>query len=664
MRYISVILLIIILLIAPFSNGVIAYADEITLEDELAGFDIDGVPFNFDDYPVDETDNEVYILTFIEYNYNDNCNINPISYFLYIYNPSCIVLSKDKKAQNWVHVATVYDENNQPMQFNGVRLTYVSSTDDELFYKYELSYVMPSAKWFYELKAELSDDLKRRYDFKNLILSNNNGDLIEFNKKAYISFKYTGYRDGLKPYDEAADIHCDVGEFVLLTESAFDTYYREPHGLGFYPELDSLYFSVDNDILNNFELFAYNVKLYRYYTAPILFLSDDYFNSRTIKNVNLCLMVDDWGGDDLNVRYVENEIGTLNTLGLCDEVYRVYNDEGYLQSALYNWTYNVFGSTYDGANIRTNCQLTGFGYGYKQNAENIEECYVSKYDLSRVYHNPLDYGQQFYLGDGVWSTSVQNWHEHYKYCLSHGDEYYNDYINTRRINPWLVGTEFVRSVEHLRSFIGDSYYHNEFFNIDDPFDFVIDNINFDNHVGSCSQSYDNGLGVYFGDDKPEIKLFNIFDNDNISSLYIDENEQSKIIDYSNTNIEYNRSTILMRLGFSDYYQNTKIHALEYYLDPGPISESTEDDVVLAYDMGIGGASVSCETIYMEPEITLYFKNDIDYISTTYEFDNYSFDTDIDWGIVVMPALSVLFLILLVLSVFGIISKIRHCKVKY
>lgn len=266
--------------------------DKTNVMDDLTSSTVNGQPFDVKDYPYDE-DSQAQIVNFVEYCYSYKGNMQSnYGLYVYVYNPQGLNISTNTKS-NKIQMAVSYDSDGNPNDYAKFDLLFLSKSEDSnyknLFYKFKVADREINGTTF---KDRVNSN-ERRYDVSGV-------ELMEYGKVNAVeyscggSYIFTGYAEGYGP-DPAAKstLTSTVRELETILLDVRGTNYRTESssaGKDHQNQLESVYFSVDNDILERYgKLQKVKAEWYEYKTAPIVTISDkgiyDTLNGYVGKNI-------------------------------------------------------------------------------------------------------------------------------------------------------------------------------------------------------------------------------------------------------------------------------------------------------------------------------------------------------------------------------------------
>ena len=280
LAYAGVVFIWLVLFVAAgiFSSAghTVAYAaasdvnyDYTAIEDDLSGFDLSGYPAN--------PEGSVRLIELAEYCYSDN-PFRCVNYglYLYVYNPQLLSVSHAANA-NSVNIATEYDDEGKPVTYANKAIVYLDSTDNGLFYKFKIADPTDILSDAREYNGEYGE---RRYDIAGIQLRET-GSQTSTDYTVGGSYRFSGYAAGYGGSNAESTLTCDVIELETLELDVHHTFYR-PEGNNrlpiesdggtdnFQDQLNSVYFTVPNDVLDRYGDFSsIHAEWNEYRTKPI-----------------------------------------------------------------------------------------------------------------------------------------------------------------------------------------------------------------------------------------------------------------------------------------------------------------------------------------------------------------------------------------------------------
>lgn len=253
--------------------------DSTAIEDDLSDVSPSDYPIVLDGKPV--------LFTFQEYCYTDSYfNNGNYGLYFYVYNPSRFVFS-ERDGANYVNMATAFDADGNAIDYNNIPLKYLSKTtgkNEGLFYKFKIA---DSSSLWETVKAYAdAHDGERRYHIAGLQLyTSGAANAEEYNVST--TYIYTGYAAGYGT--ETNTLECMAQEMSSVeidlagVKDGVDkrVYWRadnaNEHGKFHQWQINSVYFAIDNDILNQFGYKLKQVKShwYEYQLKPVVIVEDE-----------------------------------------------------------------------------------------------------------------------------------------------------------------------------------------------------------------------------------------------------------------------------------------------------------------------------------------------------------------------------------------------------
>jgi hypothetical protein len=237
--------------------------------DDLSRSTINGKAFSLSDYGK-TSDKDTQVLTFVEYCYNYYANAQDnYALYVYIYNP---------------HPTTYNLTSNQnKIQFS------VAGGD---YQKYAISFLSASTKSGYEnvflkykvvLTSNRKDNILSALDADERVYSVSGVELLVADErtpeeyKVATTYRYTGYaKDCGKNLNNDSTLAVTSQELETVSLEVKGTYFRYPTTTTTATQLNSVYFAVDNSLLQKYgNLYKIWAEYYQYNLAPIVVVSDD-----------------------------------------------------------------------------------------------------------------------------------------------------------------------------------------------------------------------------------------------------------------------------------------------------------------------------------------------------------------------------------------------------
>lgn len=221
---------------------------------------------------------EVQVIRFQEYCYSEK-GFYEMYYglFVYIYNPTEVPIRTERNF-NKLNMATEYDEDGQPTEYNNVRLTYCDNVSNRL-YKF---YVADPIPFLNRAKAYAKEHGgKRRYDIAGVQLTHTDGTFTESQTKdrAYgYTYYFTGYAATCDVNNPSAEstLKCSTSKLETVKLDVHQTNYRTGDYKDFVcDELNTVLFSVPDEYFEKYgNLQKIKAEWYEYKTKPVFVTSD------------------------------------------------------------------------------------------------------------------------------------------------------------------------------------------------------------------------------------------------------------------------------------------------------------------------------------------------------------------------------------------------------
>lgn len=302
-------LLITILMLCTVFMGIIAgskaYAElapQTKFEKINVMRDLEDGKINFDKYPFSNVDS-IYrpgIMQFVEYCYSPFSNMQGnYGLYVYFYNPKNTNFV-EKSNQNKIQIATKFDEKLSPTNYETYDLEFCNKSgedpdptvreNDANQYNKFLKFKIANSEDF--LKTVNSES--RKYAVSGITLLEK-GQQNGYEYKVGGIYSFSGYARGYGPNPEADDTlkcHYDKLETIIIRpedigQTSYNFKQNNSKGTGWHNQINAVYFSVPNYILDDYErLQSVKFETYRYKTAPIFVtkpdsgLHDAFFNNR------------------------------------------------------------------------------------------------------------------------------------------------------------------------------------------------------------------------------------------------------------------------------------------------------------------------------------------------------------------------------------------------
>lgn len=254
--------------------------------DDLKSSTINGKPFNILDYPPSEF-KKASVINFVEYCYSYKVNQRAnYGLYVYVYNPQTLNFNT-KTLSNKIQISTTQNGESNGIDYEKYSLQFCSMSTEpnyyRLFYKFK---VIDRKSADGKTMLERINSSERRYNVSGI-------ELFETDKNNAVDYpvnsiyRFSGYAKGYG-LDANAETNLDVDakELETISLDVEGTYYRtglSNKGVDHQNQLDSVYFSVDNSILEKYgKLQKVKAEWYEYKTKPIVVSSlAEYYNVAT-----------------------------------------------------------------------------------------------------------------------------------------------------------------------------------------------------------------------------------------------------------------------------------------------------------------------------------------------------------------------------------------------
>lgn len=240
---------------------------------DLEGSSIMGVPFDINDYPY-ESGKDPRVLNVVEYCYTPYVNTRGnYGLYVYVYNPSGVeLISKD--GLNKIQMSV--DESGYSLY--GLKLLSASSGDyTNLFYKFKV--IDPSDVAGKRICDRVNSN-SRRYSVSGIMLGTADEGTVSREYAVGLTYTYSGYAAGCgADKDAGSTLKCEFESQKTIALEVKHTSYKAGYSgnrfTGYQTDVNSVYFSIDNDILENYgELVGIKATWYQYLTPYILVIDD------------------------------------------------------------------------------------------------------------------------------------------------------------------------------------------------------------------------------------------------------------------------------------------------------------------------------------------------------------------------------------------------------
>ena len=270
--------------------------DNTNVLDDLRSSTVDGKPFNLNEYPFDSTGliKSPKIINFVEYCYSFKVNMQDnYGLYIYFYNPQALELDTSNKG-NKIQLAVKYDGDGTPTDYEKFDLQFCSVSTEPNYYRlfYKFKIVDKKGADGKTILQRVNSN-ERRYDISGVeLVTKGNKNAVEYAVGG--TYKFSGYVSGYGADETApSNLTCSVTELETISLDVKSTNFRTQSssaGKDHQNQLDSVYFSVDNSLLEKYgKLQKIKAEWYEYKTAPIVVVSDkgiyDTINGYVGKNI-------------------------------------------------------------------------------------------------------------------------------------------------------------------------------------------------------------------------------------------------------------------------------------------------------------------------------------------------------------------------------------------
>lgn len=329
-----------------FASEYIAY-DSTDIESDLADIDVSA-------YPKNENGRHRLLdeVGFMEYAYSDSVFIadNYYGLYFYVYNPTekPVVLAE---GAHHVNMATAYDENGAPVDYDNCEITFLDATANNRFLKFKLT--DSRAAYDREVSYAAKHGGERRYDIASIqLLFSGDGHATDsftgVDNQEGVSFTYfcTGYSAGCGA-DPEAESTLDI-QYKKLDTIGLDiqsTWYRTDRIDGeMRYTLSSVYFAVDDRYITDYgTLQIVKAEWYEYKTTPILVTDSNQIETALTPYLGYTLPQDEKGDyRDTSVPFYFYEyLGPGDTADHHGLGWNTYYSRDSMQMRRYDWLIKV-----------------------------------------------------------------------------------------------------------------------------------------------------------------------------------------------------------------------------------------------------------------------------------------------------------------------------------
>lgn len=409
--------------VLPFSI-LCVFAETSSGEDllkELATLKIDGQEFSLDDYPKDNTDTNLYLITAAERNFRSASDSPGYSFELYFYNPAGIEITDS--TVNGLSASFDMDDEN----YLFYQLMLISKTEDNLFLKFRVAKHIDKTSYSDFLLKHKDPTESRVYNLVQVRLVVR-GVLRKYDiAKAYV---FAGY-------DFNNTLTCRADDLEVIKTTLHSSVWRSQYNIGdpyTFEQIATAYFTIPREYITKYgELFSLKATFDEYRSTPIIVTNSADFNSRT------------------------NVVSALQSGGAAPDGFRMYY--GYLRSFImgtsavgvsYDWLYGVDpdASSYALYSVNEQCNSI-FYYFYSPQLS-----FVGSGDDKKLYSavSSADFAKYVSAHSGGSKVTVNpNLYESsksYQSLETSKDEVYEKLTQTYREGNWfqrLIGKKYIET---------------------------------------------------------------------------------------------------------------------------------------------------------------------------------------------------------------------------
>ena len=329
-----------------FASEYIAY-DNTDIESDLADIDVSV-------YPKNENGRHRLLdeVGFMEYAYSDSVFIadNYYGLYFYVYNPTekPVVLAE---GAHHVNMATEYDENGAPIDYDNCEITFLDATANNRFLKFKLT--DSRAAYDREVSYAAKHDGERRYDIASIqLLFSGDGHATDsftgVDNQEGVSFTYfcTGYSAGCgADPEEESTLDIQYKKLDTIGLDIQSTWYRTDRIDGeMRYTLSSVYFAVDDRYITDYgTLQIVKAEWYEYKTTPILVTDSNEIETALTPYLGYTLSQDEKGDyRDTSVPFYFYEyLGPGDTADHHGLGWNTYYSRDSMQMIRYDWLIKV-----------------------------------------------------------------------------------------------------------------------------------------------------------------------------------------------------------------------------------------------------------------------------------------------------------------------------------
>ena len=362
--------------------------DRTAIEDDLRGVDISA-------YPADENGRHFLLddVGFMEYGYSESAFIvdNYFGIYLYVYNPTEREVST-RAGANVVNMATEYDAEGNPTNYENVPLTVLDHTENHRFYKFRIT--DSSAIYTRANLYARAHDGVRRYDVAGIQLwfLGENGTEADNAEDESVARTYTctGYAEGCGP-DSDAESNLNIHEerLTVVELDVGQTYWRSDsinqNGANHYNQINSVYFAIPEEAVVKYgELWGVTCRWDERRTSPVIVTNRQDIYDDVKNHLNYQFESDFQGETDSALFEIYDQYQVVSGMGSTRNAAWAYNPSNVFVTNLdpVGWTFKVNNSNILEAQISTDEMLQWASeHGF------ADYLFVSDVDEGRTYGN-------------------------------------------------------------------------------------------------------------------------------------------------------------------------------------------------------------------------------------------------------------------------------------
>ena len=283
--------------------------DRTAIEDDLRGVDISA-------YPADENGRHFLLddVGFMEYGYSESAFIvdNYFGIYLYVYNPTEREVST-RAGANVVNMATEYDAEGEPTNYENVPITVLDHTENYRFYKFRIT--DSSAIYTRANLYARAHDGVRRYDIAGIQLwflgdQNATDSFTERNEKS-VTYRCTGYAAGCdEDGSEESTLKIQRDKLESVTLDVQHTFYRSAtsdKGVDYQNQVDSVFFTVPQHLFDEYgTLQRIKAEWWEFQTKEIVVISNEEYYNKILPYVGVAAGKPDNYKDDVGFSLTYN----------------------------------------------------------------------------------------------------------------------------------------------------------------------------------------------------------------------------------------------------------------------------------------------------------------------------------------------------------------------